>query len=75
MTNKKQVKKSNVQRVRSVKTKAPTARKNTATKKKQCSTKKPTNTKPKSVALPKDYVIATPSGVIIAECHFDSLKY
>ena len=72
MATKKQTKKSNVQRVRSVKTKAPTARKNTATK--QCSTKKPTNTKLKSVALPKDYVIATPSGVVIAKCHFDSLK-
>ena len=74
MATKKQTKKSNVLRVRSVKTKTLTARNNTATKKKQCSTKKPTNTKPKSVALPKDYVIATPSGVVIAKCHFDSLK-
>lgn len=63
MATKKQTKKSNVQRVRSIKTKAPAAKK-TNTSKKKCtkSTKKTNNSKATNT---KDYVLVTPQGNII----------
>lgn len=72
MAAKKQPKKSNIQRVRSVKTKAPTVRKNTTTKKKKPANKatKTTLTKEKT---PQGFTIMTPEGVLILEAEFHKI--
>ena len=61
----KTTKRSNVQKVRSVKRKSPTVKRTTA-KKKSCATKKTANKPGAKNKKPQDYVLMTPQGNIIA---------
>ena len=62
----KTTKRSNVQKVRTVKRKSPTTAKRTTAKKKSCATKKTANKPGAKNKKPQDYVLMTPQGNIIA---------
>lgn len=62
----KTTKRSNVQKVRTVKRKRPTTAKRTTAKKKSCATKKTANKPGAKNKKPQDYVLMTPQGNIIA---------